>query len=97
MDAVDQVTQQPFSTKPLASAEYYKAIHYAAKKRSSASVCEYEKLTGFKLSKKWLNNLALHTQVVKKQSEINYQHGYLVYSSFRQRIENASPSENIIA
>ena len=34
-----------------------------------------ENSTGFNVDKAWLDELALHTQVVKKKSAINYQHG----------------------
>ena len=46
----------------------------------------FEERCDFKIDKKWLDNLALHTQVVKK-SEINYQHGRVLYSSLRDYIK----------
>ena len=40
----------------------------------------------FNLNKDWLDNLALKTQVVIKNSEINYQHGRILYSELSEYI-----------
>ena len=37
---------------------------------------------------KTVDNLAFHTQIVKKKSSINYQHGRLLYSYLRKYIED---------
>ena len=43
-------------------------------------VDQLEKQYGFSLESSWLHELALHTQVVVKESEICYQHGRLLYA-----------------
>ena len=55
----------------------------------------FEERCDFKIDKKWLDNLALHTQVVKK-SEINYQHGRILYSSLRDYIKKELKYLNIL-
>ena len=42
---------------------------------------------GFSLSPDWFHELAIHTQVVIKESEICYQHGRLLYTSLSKYIE----------
>ena len=47
----------------------------------------YEAGTGFSISREWVDNLAKFTQVVKKKSDPNWNHGKLLYSALRKRIE----------
>ena len=77
----------PFGKKILADKEYYISKHNDAKKKIYKEIDLFEERCDFKIDKKWLDNLALHTQVVKKKSEINYQHGRVLYSSLRDYIK----------
>ena len=52
---------------------------------------KYQNKSGFSISKPWIDELALHTQVVKKASKINYQHGKVLYSTLRKYL-----SENFL-
>ena len=52
---------------------------------------KYQNESGFSISKPWIDELALHTQVVKKTSKINYQHGKVLYSTLRKYL-----SENFL-
>jgi predicted O-methyltransferase YrrM len=57
---------------------------------------KYENESGFSISKSWIDELALHTQVVKKESKINYQHGKVLYSTLRKYLsENFFEEINI--
>ena len=70
----------PFGLKPWANENKYLEIWERAKKKKYPIIDEYEKKINFKIEHKWLHNLALHTQVVIKNTEICYQHGRLLYS-----------------
>ena len=77
-----------FSERPLANQEYYEKIFFEAKSRIFRKIDALEKKMKIKIDKDWLDNLAFHTQIVKKKSSINYQHGRLLYSYLRKYIED---------
>ena len=90
-------TEDPFGKKILASKDYYLNIFEEAKKEIFPEVDNFEKFCKFKIEKLWLDNLALHTQVVKKKSKINYQHGRILYSALRKYIsQNKIKNINIL-
>ena len=76
----------PFGTSPRASAAEYMAIHRRALSDDSDEIRQIESKSGFAIDRKWLDDLALHTQVVKKNSPISYLHGRLLYSLVRQQL-----------
>lgn len=78
--------RHPFGKKPVASKEFYLSKLNQIKIKNYENVNLYEQEVNFKVDNNWLNNLALHTQIVKKKSEINYQHGRLLYSCLRDHI-----------
>lgn len=73
----------PLTKKALAENEQYVQIWKEAKEKKYLLIDEYEEKTGFKIDIDWYNELALHTQVVIKKSDIVYVHGRLLYSSLR--------------
>ncbi|MBF89553.1 MAG: hypothetical protein CMG75_07780 [Candidatus Marinimicrobia bacterium] len=87
----------PFGKKPSADRKTYLSIWEVAKSKEYLVVDDFEKETGFSIEKEWFNKLALITQVVKKKSEICYQHGRLLYSVLSQNFQNhRSNSINIL-
>lgn len=68
------------SNKPFASKTTYLNIHYQSKIKKYPVVEKFEKEHKFSIDNDWFEKLALYTQVVVKKSEINYQHGKLLYS-----------------
>ena len=81
--------KNPFGKKVFASEDYYKSIYNKAKKEKFEIIDNLEIKNGFKIEKDWLDDLALHTQVVKKSSPINYQHGRLLYSILSKYIKES--------
>ncbi len=75
-----------FSNKPVATRKYYENIFIEAKSKIFKNLDSFENKKNFKIDKSWLDNLAFHTQIVKKKSTINYQHGRLLYSTLRRYI-----------
>lgn len=71
----------PFGSEPRADRETYLSIWQEAKKRQYPVIHDFEKASGFSIENEWFHKLALHTQVVVKESKICYQHGRLLYST----------------
>ncbi len=87
----------PFGLKPHATEEEYKDLAKLAKNNISKVVSEYEASKGFIIDTEWLDELALHTQIVKKKSELSYIHGRIIYTTLMNYLKsNSSPRINII-
>jgi len=74
--------------KPIGSKIDYLRIFKLAKKNDNSQITKIEKDLGFRINKNWLNKLALKTQIVIKKSDINYQHGRLLYCLIRNQLSN---------
>ena len=74
--------------EPIATEKEYISIHNKIKNLSYENINYFENKLGYSINKEWLNNLALHTQVVIKKSSINYQHGRVLYSCLRDYLLN---------
>ena len=73
-----------------ASRKEYLLLWEEAKKVKSENINNFEFKKNFKLNLNWYHDLALHTQVVKKKSKLNYMHGRLLYSTLRDYIQKIS-------
>ena len=73
---------------PLLNVNEYLALFNEIKDEVSKEIDFIEKDYGYKIEKKWIDELALHTQIVKKKSKLNYHHGRLLYSVLRKYMEN---------
>jgi len=82
-------TRHPFGKKIVDTKEYYINIFNDVRNKEYLEVDKYLSSKRFQINKNWVDNLALHTQVVKKKSPINYQHGRILYSCLREYIENS--------
>ena len=87
----------PYGTQPHASIEDYLALAEGVKGITPSAIREYEADIGFAIDQIWLDELALHTQIVKKTSPLSYIHGRIVYSALRDYLEKNQPTRiNII-
>jgi predicted O-methyltransferase YrrM len=77
----------PFGNRIWAKKEKYIEIFEESEKKKFLIIDEFEKKNSFSINKKWLNNLALKTQVVIKKTPINYQHGRVIYSELMSYIK----------
>lgn len=75
---------------PLPGPETYLRLFEAARNAPSASITAYEDETGYRIDKTWMDNLALHTQVVLKGSALNWHHGRVLYSTLRSFLAASS-------
>jgi predicted O-methyltransferase YrrM len=78
----------PFGTAPRGSPSDYLDLFEDTRKKSFPDIDAIEQSTRFAVDTTWLDRLALHTQIVKKNSELTYAHGRLLYSLMRRRIQN---------
>lgn len=82
---------------PLLEKNEYLNLFNNIKDDVSNEIDQFEKNTGYKIKKLWIDNLALHTQIVKKKSALNYHHGRLLYSALRSYIsKNKGQTINIL-
>lgn len=75
----------PFGTAPRADRQAYLRLHEEARRGSYPDIDAVEARLGYAIDRAWLDELALHTQIVIKKSRLNYQHGRLVYAYLRDR------------
>ncbi len=81
----------PFGDAPRADRDTYLRLHEEARAVDYPEITAFEKETGFAVDRAWMEELALHTQVVIKQSRLNYQHGRILYAALRRYIEESKP------
>jgi len=70
-----------FGKKIFASKQKYLEIFEVAKNEKFKNIDLFEESNSYKIDRNWLDTLALHTQVLIKNSKINYQHGRVLYTS----------------
>jgi predicted O-methyltransferase YrrM len=81
----------PLAKRPLATAQEYMSIAEKARQKEYPIVSTFEHECKFAIDTEWFHQLALHTQVVKKKSEINYQHGRLLYAVLGKYLHEQKP------
>lgn len=87
----------PYGNEPLASPNEYMRWASEAAGSTPSAISDYEKELGFSIERDWLDNLALYTQIVKKDSRLSYVHGCIVYAVLRNYAQSASPGRlNIV-
>jgi len=73
----------PLVSAPQANAATYRALFEQACAVTYPDIDALEIEFGHAVDRLWLDELALHTQVVIKQSDLNYQHGRVLYAVLR--------------
>ena len=90
-NVLNQLYKLPFLEKPLPekfsfsnidaiNKSIYLDLHRKAIKKENPKVTEFEKKIGFSIDKDWFNDISLITQTTIKNSELNFNHGRLLYS-----------------
>ncbi|MER9082567.1 class I SAM-dependent methyltransferase [Mesorhizobium sp. M0895] len=79
----------PFGTAPHATREQYLGWYQQAQKHEFHEIDRLEKDLGYAIDRQWLDELALHTQIVKKKSDLAYPHGRLLYALMRDMLSNS--------
>ena len=86
----------PFGIMKWANKDRYLEIYNKTLNTKYPEIDDYEKKLQNKIDLSWLNELALYTQVVIKDSNINYQHGRILYAELCNYISNSSLQNLII-
>lgn len=81
---------RPFGASPVGSPEIYEERFERYKNQRYVAVENIEKRAGFAIDTDWLNRLALDTQVTIKKSDLNWQHGRVLYAAIRRNIADRS-------
>ncbi len=76
----------PFGKTPHAKREEYLELFAQTHIKTFADIDRLEATLGFAIDKAWLDELALHTQIVKKKSALAYPHGRMLYALLRRMI-----------
>ncbi len=90
--------RNPYCKKPLALKKDFLKLHKEAIANTNKLIDKYEIDSGYAIPKEYINKLALYTQICIKKSELNFQHGKLLYSSLSKYINDIKsnyPEENI--
>lgn len=80
----------PFGTAPHADRDTYLRLHAQARAISYPDIDAFERQQGYSIDRAWMEELALHTQVVIKSSQLNYQHGRVLYAALRKYCEQST-------
>lgn len=80
----------PFGRSVCASKDQYLSLWEDEKASVYPEIDSLESRLGFSLDKAWMDDLALHTQIVVKGSPLCYQHGRILYAVLRDFIKNRS-------
>ena len=92
---------QPFTDLPKSNLQTYRELAEGAERNtySIEDVDFLEKKNGYAVNRDWLNSLAFHTQIVVKESELNYAHGRVLYATLRNyltTLDQDSKTVNIV-
>jgi hypothetical protein len=87
----------PFGREPWVDREVYLNLASSAQTKKYPEVDQLENQMGFRIDPEWFHNLALHTQVGFKKTELCYQHGRILYSALSRYLqENPGKDEGEI-
>ena len=81
--AMDYWHNFPFGRSPKASKETYLKLWEEAKAQNYPEIDAFEKDKNIAIDDDWYHDLALHTQIVIKDSKLCYQHGRVLYTALR--------------
>ena len=70
----------PFGKKPKTDKNNYLRLFRKANQFKNKFVDEFENELGFRINEKWFNQVCLITQTCIKNSDLNYNHGRILYS-----------------
>ena len=89
----NQWYNSPFGKEPLASKDIYRSLAAEASSKQYPEIDSYENELGYAIDQEWLHELAFHTQVLIKQSELCYQHGRVLYTALSKYLNDHMPQD----
>ena len=85
----------PLAKSPKADRKTYQDLAETAASQTYPEIVEFEKQSGYAVETAWLDELALHTQVVVKRSPLCYAHGRVLYSALCRYLKDLDTSETV--
>jgi predicted O-methyltransferase YrrM len=76
----------PFGKTPFATRQQYLSWFEETRRKAYPEVDLLEADCGYSIDREWLDELAFHTQITCKKSELGYPHGRILYSLLRKQI-----------
>jgi len=92
LSAIDTLEDQPLAGPPRATRAHFLSLYDQARQESHPISEAIETELGAAIDSDWLDELALHTQIVIKKSALNYQHGRVLYAALRDRLARLDDS-----
>ena len=86
--------KKPFGKKIKASKKIYLDLFKRAKNKDNKKVVSFESECGFAIDPNWFDNLCLVTQTCLKESELNFNHGRILYSLLSKYINDINIPPN---
>jgi len=77
-----------FTNKPNKNQNIYLELHKNAINKENHLLEEFERRIGFNIDKKWFNDVSLVTQTCIKNSDLNFNHGRILYSLLSKYIKD---------
>ena len=84
----------PFGREPVATIDEYIRLSKEVRSLTYPEIDSYEKKMGFAIDKEWLHELALHTQVVIKESPLCYAHGRILYTALSKYLSERNTNSS---
>lgn len=92
----DKWNKSPFGVRPIASSSEYMEIYRSAIAERYPTISNFEDTLGYAIDEEWINDLALHTQIVKKKTGICFVHGRILYTTLRSYLEGCDRKKRIV-
>jgi len=93
--ALNQWNNYPLGKKVKVDKKIYLALAEKTKNNNYPEINSFEINSGYQIDKNWIDELALHTQVVIKKSKICYAHGRILYSCLSKYLNENKKLNNI--
>jgi len=87
--------KNPFGKKPISSRESYLKLFKKTIKKKYPKIDQFEKDCGFSVDNSWFNELCLVTQTCIKKSDLNFNHGRILYSLLSKYIALRNENKNL--
>ena len=88
--------EYPFGKDLRADKNQYLKLSKIASKQVYPEIDDYERKLGYSINKKWLDDLALRTQIVIKESPLCYAHGRVLYSTLSNYLNKLIDKSNSV-
>lgn len=88
-------SENPMIKTPTADRQKFIELFEDSKKVSYPEIDKYEEEMGYPINVNWMNELALHTQIVIKKSPLCYSHGRILYSTLSNYINVNKNLDNL--